>query len=438
MRTGRVLKGFTLMMVVQGLLGGTYAQTAPTPAACALTVPAGSPEVNVVSYRFAIMDFYSSAVTSCNGQGLTVRATVLPFEAFNTQINTALAAGGSTSYQVVHASPRLIGEWAGKGWLLPLNSLIRKYRAQYDLGDISPGLWNASKVGSQTYGVPMNFNTQIVFYRKDIFDELGLKPPSTFAEYVSTLEALKKAGKTKYPSAIAFKDTSLSAEFHNNLMAFGGKWFDKSNKPTFNSAAGLKAAQALQTWVQYMPPSVLSYSNDDVMVALQQGDIAISKIWLTRATNMEDTSVSKVVGKIEFAPAFSATTKGPVASTVSGDYFVIPAGNKGARADIAFRAIMEAAERPNQLKAAQLGMVSRVSVAGNADLIKKNRAWPAAIENAKRAGDLQPKVSFFGIANTIVSKKLAQAISEKGDLQKALDEAASDVEKELKAQGVLK
>jgi len=320
--------------------------------------------------------------------------------------------------------------------LLPLNVLIAKYSKQYGLDDISPQLWANGTYNGRRYGIPLNFNTQIIFYRKDIFDELGLKPPTTFNEFLDVLKKLDAAKKTKYPSAIAFGGTQLAQEFHNNLMAFGDRWFDEKGHPAFNSEAGLKAAEAIRDWLPYMPPDTLSYTNDNVMVALQQGDIAISKIWLTRAAPMEDASVSRVVGKIAFAPAFHATPNGPVAATAEGDMYSIPANT--ANPELSFLAVMEAIKPSNQLQAAKLGMVSRASIANNADLAKVNRAWPAASINAKNAAPLRPSVPYIGIANNIVSRELSKALANKTGLKVALDTAANAVEDEMKAQGFLK
>jgi multiple sugar transport system substrate-binding protein len=403
---------------------------------CKLPAQSSPVTLNLVSFRFPMMEFYTKAIEACAGGGIRVNATFLQVDAFQAQVGTALAARGNSPYQVIWSNPNFVTQWGSKGWLLPLNLLIAKYGKQYSLDDIPNQLWNNGTINGRRYGVPLNFNTQIVFYRKDIFDELGLKPPTTFDEFLEVLKKLDAAKKTRYPTAIAFGGTQLAGEFHNNLMAFGGRWFDEQGRPAFNSEAGLKAAQAIRDWLQFMPPDVLSYTNDNVMVALQQGDIAISKIWLTRAAPMEDPNVSRVVGKIAYAPAFRATPNGPVAATAEGDMYSIPANTSNP--ELAFLAIMEAIKPSNQLLAARFGMVSRASIANNPELVKANPAWPAALQNARNAAPLRPFVPYMGIANNIVSRTLSQALTNKSDLKAALDAAAKAVQDEMKAQGFLK
>jgi multiple sugar transport system substrate-binding protein len=434
--------GFQKRQILVGFLGAaalsatlvTAQQTAPT---CTFKAPRNPTTVNVLGFRFPMMEYYFQAAEACGKvNNVSVKTSFLASDAYVTQVNTALTSG-SSPYQILHVNPRLVADWGSKGWLVPLNTLILKYKKQYNLDDVADNLINNATIQGIQYAMPVNFNTQLIFYRKDIFDDLGLKAPKTLEEFNATLAVLKKSGKVKYPLSLAMGGAGVTGEFHNNFSSLGGKWFDRNGKPTFNSELGVKAAEALKSWVEFMPPSVLSFSNDDVMAGLQLGDVAMSKIWLTRAAPMEDTKVSKVVGKIAFAPAFSFNAGGKGATTAEGDMLAI-AAKSGVDPDLSFRVIMEVLNKENQLNAAKFGMVSRDAIATDPDLIKANRAWPAAATNAKIAGALRPAVPYQAIANTIVTKNLQQALASKGDMKAALDLAAKQTEDEMRAQGFLK
>ncbi len=427
-----------------GLTIGTLAITAAlsmgsaqqTVAACNVKAPANPTIINVFGFRFPMMEYYFNAAEACSKGSLSVKTSFLQPAQYETQVNTALATGTSP-YQILHVNPRLVTEWGSKGWLLPLNVFIAKYKKQYNLDDISDKLINNTTLNGRQYALPVNFNTQIQFYRKDVFAELDLKPAKTLEEFTTVLEALKKASKTKYPLAIALGGGALAGEFHSNYAALGGVWFDKNKKPAFNNANGVKAAQAIRDWLEFMPPAVLNYTNDDVMVGLQQGDIALSKIWLTRASAMEDEKVSRVVGKIDYAPAFKFGGNGLGANTAEGDALAIAASSK-VDPDLAFRVVMEMLGKSNQLNAASLGMVSRDSIATNPTLVAKNRAWVAAASNARQAVPLRPAVPFQGIATTILGNELRAALANKTDLKAALDLAAKKTEDEMRVQGFIK
>lgn len=407
-----------------------------TAAACTIKAPTAATTINVFGFRFPMMEYYFNAAEACGTGPLSVKTSFLQPAQYETQVNTALATG-SSPYQILHVNPRLVAEWGNKGWLLPLNVLIAKYKKQYNLDDISDKLINNTTLNGRQYALPVNFNSQVQFFRKDVFAELNLKPARTLEELTVTLEALKKAAKTKYPLALALGGGGLAGEFHSNYAALGGSWFDGSKKPAFNNANGLKAAQAIRDWLEFMPPAVLNYTNDDVMVGLQQGDIALSKIWITRASAMEDEKVSKVVGKIDYAPAFKMVAGGLGANTAEGDALAIAASSK-VDPDLSFRVIMEMLGKTNQLNAASLGMVSRESIATNPSLVAKNRAWVAAASNARQAVPLRPAVPYQGIATTILGNELRLALVNKTDLKAALDLAAKKIEDEMRVQGFIK
>ena len=152
---------------------------------------------------------------------------------------------------------------------------------------------------------------------------------------------------------------------------------------------------------------------------------------------MEDAKVSKVVGKIDYAPAFRFTANGPVSATAEGDALSLAASSKVDQ-DLAFRVMMEMLGKSNQSNAANFGMVSRDSIATNPVLVAKNRAWVAAAGNAKAASPLRPFVPYQSIANTILGQELGQALANKTDLQAALDRAAKRTEDEMRVQGFIK
>lgn len=415
-------------------LGSGSAQQ--TVAACNIKAPTNPTTINVFGFRFPMMEYYFNAAEACGKGTLSVKSSFLQPAQYETQVNTALATGNSP-YQILHVNPRLVADWGSKGWLLPLNVFIAKYKKQYNLDDISDKLIANTTLNGRQYALPVNFNTQVQFFRKDVFAELNLKPARTLEELTAGLETLKKAGKTKFPMALALGGGGLAGEFHSNYAALGGVWFDNNRKPVFNNANGVKAAQTIREWLEFMPPAVLSYTNDDVMVGLQQGDIALSKIWITRAAAMEDEKVSRVVGKIDYAPAFKMGSLGLGANTAEGDALAIAASSK-VDSDLSFRVMMEMLGKTNQQNAAALGMVSRDSIATNPTLVAKNRAWVAAASNARQAVPLRPAVPYQSIATTILGNELRLALVNKTDLKAALDIAAKKVEDEMRVQGFIR
>ncbi|PZG23531.1 hypothetical protein C1J01_01020 [Nonomuraea aridisoli] len=71
---------------------------------------------------------------------------------------------------------------------------IRPYGFDAVKADYSEGAWKDVSVGDAVYGVPVDGGPLAMIYRKDIFDEYGITPPKTWAEYEQAAQKVKDAG----------------------------------------------------------------------------------------------------------------------------------------------------------------------------------------------------------------------------------------------------
>ncbi|GLZ42755.1 extracellular solute-binding protein [Actinokineospora sp. NBRC 105648] len=59
--------------------------------------------------------------------------------------------------------------------------------------DIVPGIQDTAKVDGKTYGIPWYVGVRALYYRTDVFTELGLQPPSTLDELASLARRVRAA-----------------------------------------------------------------------------------------------------------------------------------------------------------------------------------------------------------------------------------------------------
>ena len=60
--------------------------------------------------------------------------------------------------------------------------------------DFSEGAWKDVSVGEGIYGAPVDGGPMGMIYRKDIFEQYGVTPPTTWAEYEAAAQKVKDAG----------------------------------------------------------------------------------------------------------------------------------------------------------------------------------------------------------------------------------------------------
>jgi multiple sugar transport system substrate-binding protein len=176
---------------------------------------------------------------------IEVKHTFLPFGDIWTKELAAIAAGDPPDVVIndINATA-LRGQ---KEQAMNLSQFLEK-------DDIStrfyPELWDATLYEGDSYGIPFNTDTRVLFYNKDAFKEAGLdpeKPPTTWAEleeYAAKLD--KKSGKDYeqigfYPLWGIGYDVWL-------LNANGQNYFDEQNNFQIDTAKNEKVLNWLKTW----------------------------------------------------------------------------------------------------------------------------------------------------------------------------------------------
>ena len=94
------------------------------------------------------------------------------------------------------------------------------------IGDISAGFDKSSLAQVQfegkTYGVPQNVCPMVFFYRKDIFDSLGLKAPTTWDEYAADAATIHAKNPKQYIGNFSAVD---SGWFAGLAQQAGANWW---------------------------------------------------------------------------------------------------------------------------------------------------------------------------------------------------------------------
>jgi multiple sugar transport system substrate-binding protein len=112
------------------------------------------------------------------------------------------------------------------GFLLD-NELVdlSKYGAANSKSKFVGWQWQQGVFGSHVYAIPQASGPMGLFYRKDIFDKLHLKAPTTWAQYEADAKIIHRANKQMY---IGTFPPGNSAWFTALAWQAGAKWFGTS------------------------------------------------------------------------------------------------------------------------------------------------------------------------------------------------------------------
>lgn len=236
--------------------------------------------------------------------GIKVNFEDLPENNAREKLTVEFTAGSST-IDVFSSSlhqERLL--FAKNGWYAPMNEYLsdpKTVSPDFDWpGDFFNGAVDIMTVDGKVIGMPGNMDTNITFYRKDLFDQAGMKPPQTMDE----LEAAAKKFHNP-PQMYGFvargQKTSNATQIDPYFRNFGGGYFDKSGNPIMNSPEDIKAVEFYAMMLtKYGPPGVTNFSWPEASALFQQGRVALYTDGTGFAGPFEDKTKSTVAGKMGY------------------------------------------------------------------------------------------------------------------------------------------
>ena len=194
-------------------------------------------------------------------------------------------------------------------FLLPLNERMKTL----ELKDFVPTTVAAGAFQGTQYAVPVDPNVQLLVYRKDLFDQKGLRPPATWDELLATAKAFHDPAKQQYGIAItASSDVQTGLYMLLTMWSYGAELVDSRGRGGLDTEAGRKGGEVFLELLKYAPPNVKSYNFADVNKAIQLGQAVMAIQWASGAKPMEDKTRSSVAGKLGYALVPKAVRQAPM------------------------------------------------------------------------------------------------------------------------------
>ena len=287
-----------------------------SPSASAEATPAGSPGTKFAGISVNILTFNGPQVAeplqrrAPDWEQLTGGHVNVVAVGFQTIYDKALldASTGTNSFDGYVFNPQWLGDFVGPGYLLDLTDRVTA-DSQLDWQDIGPFFrdFNATYNG-KVYTIPLDGDFHMVYYRSDLLEKDGLKPPATWDDYMTIAQKyhgqdLNEDGEPDYGSCIAKKKgaqsywwiISIAAGLLQGKGTNEGAFFDTANlNPLFASNAAM--AKALDMYAKTAtagPPDELNMDVGGTRGLFTTGRCALSMDWgdigtLTPGTYAQD------------------------------------------------------------------------------------------------------------------------------------------------------
>lgn len=355
------------------------------------------------------------------------------------------------AFDVVLTDFMFLPQYAQAGFVEKLDSYLNDPTltdpAWYNLDDIFPALRDASQVNGEYWGIPVSMESTLLYYRKDLFEKAGLKPPQTVDELMAAARALNKPGEISGIALRGLRGQGLNIYVWTGFFrAFGAdffKDFPNDMTPTVNSAQGIAATEFYAKILQeYGPPGAANWDWAEVLAAQQQGKVAMAIDASDFGFQIDDPVKSQTAGKWGYA----LVPEGPGGRhpSVFSFLFTINADSDAKKASWLF--CQWASSRPHvRERALKTGTAIRLSVWNSPELAESlayvgGGEWMKMLAESLSIAkaDYRPRFPHWREMGDRLGIAVQAVIAGEKDAATAMNEAQRDIESLLKEAGYIK
>lgn len=212
--------------------------------------------------------------------GIKAVYTYVPYGQVRDKITTE-AVAGSSAFDVVCYQD----SWGPSLslYLEPLDARIAK--DSVDMNSYPQAYRQGSQMDGKTFGLPIRGHPQMLFYRKDLLQQAGVQPPTTWDELVTVAKAVQD--KTNVPGIAMYYGKGNGQQnlflWMNYLWGKGGDLFTPDyTKTRFTEPAAIEATQAYLDLLlkhKVAVPGSVQFVEGDAVNSVAQGNAAMVMVW---------------------------------------------------------------------------------------------------------------------------------------------------------------
>ncbi|OFW17158.1 MAG: hypothetical protein A3H29_01190 [Acidobacteria bacterium RIFCSPLOWO2_02_FULL_67_21] len=209
-------------------------------------------------------------------------------------------------------------EFAAAGWIMSLDDALP------DVGDFLPAALAAAQWNGGLYAAPWFVDVGLLYWRTDLLPEA----PRSLPELGDAARHAVSTGAV--PFGLVWQGAryeGLVTVFLEHLGAFGGRILAPDGRVTVDEPAAVRALTFMRDALGprgFVPPSALTWQEEQVRFAFQNGDAMFMRNWPYAWTLLADSARSRVAGRYSIAP-FPSAAGGEITAALGGAQLAVNA-----------------------------------------------------------------------------------------------------------------
>ena len=371
-----------------------------------------------------------------------VELNVFPFAGLLEKTMNA-AVAGSKEFDIINMNEYWYGTFYAGGYITPIKEIDPSFKLDPQI--IEYGYctrWDAAKKYSskdgELYGVPINGNIQIYYYRKDIFDKIGAKEPETWDDVIAAAQKGGNPSAGFYGYCNRGHKEGIWWDILPFFRGFGGDVFKKEPEDytvAVNSPECLKGLELYLQLAKFAPQNVADMSQAE-QIALFTSDKLLQTIMVCAAfPDMDNPEKSKIVDKVEYT-VVPKPTGGKNAPAMGIWVMGIPKATDMSQKKYALEFLKWATTKESQVEYQKMGAIPVRQDVYESELANERKfRYMKAMAKSTPYISPSPRMAEAPKVQEAMSLRLNQALIGQLKPQEALDTLADDIYKIVSAAG---
>ena len=194
-------------------------------------------------------------------------------------------------------------QYQAAGWIEPLDQYLGVKDAKSYMSQYLPAYATANVIDNKIVALPDFADSMFLYYRKDLLDKYGVKPPSTWDELATASQKIQQGEKNPNLQGLSFQGAPIEGAVCTFLLPYWSQGKDFQKGARLDKAA---AVSGLNMWLGMVDKGVAKKNiaevkTGDTVNEFMAGDVVFAINWGYAWDLFQKDPNSKVKGNVAVA-----------------------------------------------------------------------------------------------------------------------------------------
>jgi len=323
-------------------------------------------------------------------------------------------------------------QYYAAGWIEPLDAYLGVKDAKSFMSQYLPAYATADVIDGKIVALPDFADSMFLYYRKDLLDKYGIKPPATWDELAVSSQKVQQGEKSANLQGLSFQGAPIEGAVCTFLLPYWSQGKDYQKGTKLDKPA---AVSGLNMWLSMVDKGVAKKNiaevkTGDTVNEFMAGDVVFAINWGFAWDLFQQDPKSKVKGNVGVAK-LPAMAGGQSATCIGGWQWSVSAFSKNKAESAKLVKFLSSPEVSKYLAINGSLLPVYANVYADADVLKMNPWYGLALPVVQSARS-RPVSARYAEVSDVVRTQTSAALARVSKPEATVDEIDNRLQRVLR------